>query len=192
MLPDALAESLGKVRGRARIRLENALRVVLLLAVGGVVIWLRNADLAPLVAEKASESLGRQVTIGHLEVRWADPIAVDITDLTVANAPWGSQPDMIRIGRFAALLDPGALWRGVLHYDRLRIPVLMLRGAQSDLVLKETADEMLTRGPGALGLLRVVEIADCGHAPALNVREQLELVAGFIGQHDRVGAALAA
>ncbi|HWA75940.1 MAG TPA: tRNA-uridine aminocarboxypropyltransferase [Polyangiaceae bacterium] len=31
MLPDALAESLGKVRGRARIRLENALRVVLLL-----------------------------------------------------------------------------------------------------------------------------------------------------------------
>jgi uncharacterized protein involved in outer membrane biogenesis len=98
-----------------------SLTVLLLLAVGGVVIWLRSADLAPLVAEKASNSLGRQVTIGHLEVRWADPIAIDVTDLRIANAPWGSQPDMIRIGRLAALLDAGDLWRGVLYYDRLRI-----------------------------------------------------------------------
>jgi pimeloyl-ACP methyl ester carboxylesterase len=96
-------------------------------------------------------------------------------------------PAMVR--QFTDHPDDYDLWD---HYDRLRIPVLMLRGAQSDLVLKETAGEMLTRGPGALGLLRVVEIADCGHAPALNVREQLELVAGFIRQHDRVGTALAA
>jgi hypothetical protein len=30
----------------------------------------------------------------------------------------------------------------------------------------------------------VVEIAGCGHAPALNVPEQLELVRAFIAQHD--------
>ena len=66
------------------------------------------------------------------------------------------------------------------HYDRIDIPVLCLRGAESDLVLRETTAEMLQRGPGARGLARVVEIPGCGHAPALNVPDQLDLVAGFI------------
>ncbi|MBC5783036.1 alpha/beta hydrolase [Ramlibacter sp. USB13] len=80
------------------------------------------------------------------------------------------------------------LWE---HYDRLRIPVLLLRGAESDLVLADAAAEMLTRGPGVLGLTRVVEVAGCGHAPALNVPEQLELVMGFIEQAE-AGAKVAA
>ena len=71
------------------------------------------------------------------------------------------------------------------HYDALRIPVLCLRGAESDLVLPDTAAEMLTRGPGLLGMARVVEIAGCGHAPALNVADQLDLVTAFIDQHEQ-------
>lgn len=78
------------------------------------------------------------------------------------------------------------LWE---HYDRLRLPVLVLRGAESDLVLRDATDEMLARGPGLLGLTRVVEIAGCGHAPALNVPEQLGLVASFIEEHDAETAA---
>ena len=74
------------------------------------------------------------------------------------------------------------LWE---HYDRLRIPVLLLRGAESDLVLPDAAAEMMTRGPGALGLARVVEIPGCGHAPALNVPAQLELVRSFIETAER-------
>ena len=66
------------------------------------------------------------------------------------------------------------------HYDALGIPVLCLRGADSDLVLRETTDEMLRRGPGAAGLTQVVEIIGCGHAPALNVPDQLDRVAAFI------------
>ena len=66
------------------------------------------------------------------------------------------------------------------HYDALGIPVLCLRGADSDLVLRETTDEMLRRGPGAAGLTQVVEINGCGHAPALNVPDQLDRVAAFI------------
>lgn len=73
------------------------------------------------------------------------------------------------------------LWE---HYDRLRIPVLLLRGAESDLVLRDAAEEMLTRGPGKLGLARVVEVPGCGHAPALNVPEQLDLVRSFIARHE--------
>jgi pimeloyl-ACP methyl ester carboxylesterase len=71
------------------------------------------------------------------------------------------------------------------HYDEIRVPVLVLRGAESDLVLKDATDEMMLRGPGPLGLTRVVEVAGCGHAPALNVPEQLDLVTAFIEQHDQ-------
>ena len=77
------------------------------------------------------------------------------------------------------------------HYDSIEIPVLCLRGADSDLVLRETVEEMKRRGPGARGLLRVVEVAGCGHAPALNVPAQLDLVASFIDRNDGGGAASA-
>lgn len=68
------------------------------------------------------------------------------------------------------------------HYDALDLPVLCLRGVNSDLVLRQTTDEMKQRGPGASGQLQVVEIPDCGHAPALNVPDQLAIVAEFIGR----------
>jgi pimeloyl-ACP methyl ester carboxylesterase len=66
------------------------------------------------------------------------------------------------------------------HYDALNLPVLLLRGVASDLVLPETAAEMRRRGPGASGLLQHIEVPGCGHAPALNVLQQLEWVTGFI------------
>ena len=62
-------------------------------------------------------------------------------------------------------------------YDRIDVPVLCLRGAHSDLLLADTAEAMRDRGPRAL----VVTISGCGHAPALNVPDQLELVTRFLG-----------
>lgn len=84
-------------------------------------------------------------------------------------------PQLVR--QFTDHEDDYLIWT---HYDRIDVPVLCLRGAESDLVLAETVEEMRHRGPGAKGLLQVVEIAGVGHAPALNVPEQLELVSGFI------------
>ncbi len=66
------------------------------------------------------------------------------------------------------------------HYDALDIPVLCLRGERSDLVSREVVAAMRMRGPGRLGLLRVDEIAGCGHAPALNVPEQCQILTGFL------------
>jgi pimeloyl-ACP methyl ester carboxylesterase len=66
------------------------------------------------------------------------------------------------------------------HYDALQIPVLALHGAESDLVLDETIEAMRHRGPGAAGRLQVMEVPGCGHAPALNVPEQLYRVTAFI------------
>lgn len=78
------------------------------------------------------------------------------------------------------------LWE---HYDRIRIPVLVLRGAESDLVLPDATAEMLARGPGLQGLTRIVEVPGCGHAPALNVPQQLDLVRGFIEQAEAAAPA---
>lgn len=84
-------------------------------------------------------------------------------------------PAMVR--QFIDHPDDYELWT---HYDAIRVPVLCLRGAESDLVLPDATEEMMQRGPGALGLAKVVEIAGCGHAPALNVPAQLKLVGDFI------------
>ncbi|HYD56866.1 MAG TPA: alpha/beta hydrolase [Burkholderiales bacterium] len=61
-------------------------------------------------------------------------------------------------------------------YDAIEAPTLCLRGERSDLLLAETAEEMRRRGPRAV----VVTIAGCGHAPALNVPDQLNLVERFL------------
>jgi pimeloyl-ACP methyl ester carboxylesterase len=60
-------------------------------------------------------------------------------------------------------------------WDTLEIPVLVLRGETSDLLLPEVAEAMRTRGPRAV----VATIPGCGHAPALNTPEQFALVERF-------------
>lgn len=88
-------------------------------------------------------------------------------------------PQMVR--QFTDHPNDYEIWT---HYDAIDVPVLCLRGAESDLVLRDATDEMMRRGPGARGLTRIVEIPGCGHAPALNVPEQLDLVKSFIDQND--------
>ena len=80
-------------------------------------------------------------------------------------------PNMVR--QFVNFPGDYDLWP---EFDAIDIPVLCLRGAESDLLLAETAQAMRGRGPRA----RVVEIAGCGHAPALNVPEQIGLVEEFL------------
>ncbi|MEE8499090.1 MAG: alpha/beta hydrolase [Kiloniellales bacterium] len=67
-------------------------------------------------------------------------------------------------------VDLWAVW------DRITVPSLVLRGADSDLLLPETAAEMTRRGPRA----ERVEIAGCGHAPALMDAVQIALVRDWL------------
>jgi pimeloyl-ACP methyl ester carboxylesterase len=67
-------------------------------------------------------------------------------------------------------VDLWAVW------DRITVPSLVLRGADSGLLLPETAAEMTRRGPRA----ELVEIADCGHAPALMDPAQVALVRDWL------------
>ena len=61
-------------------------------------------------------------------------------------------------------------------YDQISAQVLLLRGAQSDLLSVQTAQEMGQRGPRA----RLVEFADVGHAPTLVNAGQIQVVADFL------------
>lgn len=85
--------------------------------------------------------------------------------------------DPAMVTQFTAHPHDYLIWE---HYDALQMPVLLLRGAQSDLVLPETALEMRRRGPGVRGQLKSIEVPGCGHAPALNVLQQLEWVTNFL------------
>jgi pimeloyl-ACP methyl ester carboxylesterase len=62
------------------------------------------------------------------------------------------------------------------EWDSIDVPTLCLRGETSDLLLAGVAEEMRKRGPRAV----VVTIPGCGHAPALNVPDQLALVERFL------------
>lgn len=97
-------------------------------------------------------------------------------------------------GKVTTHYDPAMAQQFVHHphdydlwdaYDSLDIPVLCLRGESSDLLLADTAEEMRSRGPRAV----VVTIAGCGHAPALNVPDQWELVERFFAASDLLASA---
>jgi len=88
-------------------------------------------------------------------------------------------------GRVTPHYDPAMVMQFTHHdddysrweeWDSLDLPVLCLRGEESDLLLRETADAMRSRGPRAV----VIEIPGCGHAPALNTVEQCGVVDRFL------------
>ena len=88
-------------------------------------------------------------------------------------------------GKVTPHYDPNMVMQFTAHereydfwdeYDRVTAPTLVLRGKDSDVLLPDVAQEMTTRGPKA----RVVEFSGCGHAPALNVPEHLDLISDFL------------
>jgi pimeloyl-ACP methyl ester carboxylesterase len=63
-------------------------------------------------------------------------------------------------------------------WDRITIPTLVFRGAESDLLSAATAQEMAQRGPRA----RVMEWPSIGHAPALMAEDQIALIESWLAK----------
>ncbi len=61
-------------------------------------------------------------------------------------------------------------------YDAITAKTLLLRGADSDLLSRATAQAMAERGPHA----QLVEFAGVGHAPTLIAQDQIDAVATFL------------
>ncbi|WP_459614291.1 alpha/beta fold hydrolase [Bordetella sp. 2513F-2] len=107
------------------------------------------------------ETLARRVYREAQDGRW-----VKHYDLAIA-APLAAQtPDAYAMGE-------QLLWQA---YDALECPVLIVRGAESDLLSSATVAEMLARNPRA----RALEIPGVGHAPTLMDPQQIEPVAAFL------------
>lgn len=69
--------------------------------------------------------------------------------------------------------DEAALWSA---WDAIRCPTLLVRGEQSDLLSRATAEEMCTRGPKP----RLAEIPGVGHAPTFVRPEQIAIAREFL------------
>ena len=89
--------------------------------------------------------------------------------------PWGFKPPMIHRRR---------LWTA---WERIRCPILLLRGEASDLLLPRTAKEMVQRNPRA----KLVEVPGCGHAPALLEESQTRIVEEWLRGQEASSAAVA-
>ena len=81
------------------------------------------------------------------------------------------EPDQERPGS-----RTGAQPRAVEDYERIGARTFLLRGADSDLLLPDAAKRMTETGPRAA----LVTVPGCGHAPALNVPDQIGNVMKFL------------
>ena len=150
-------------------------------------------DVGPLIPKAALERIGTYVGKGE---EFADLGALEAYFRAV-SAPFGRLTDTqwhsmaehghrrLENGKLALGYDPdiGLPFRGEQQdvdlwqfYDLIRCPTLVVRGAQSDLLLADTAAEMTRRGPKA----ELYEVAEAGHAPALMAEEQIDTVERFL------------
>jgi pimeloyl-ACP methyl ester carboxylesterase len=87
-------------------------------------------------------------------------------DMGLAQPFRGSTPETVA-------RDQAMLWAA---YDAIRCPTLLVRGANSDLLSRETAELMTQRGPKA----RLVEIPNVGHAPTFLHEDQIAIARQFL------------
>lgn len=100
----------------------------------------------------------------------------------MANCSALTQPD----GQYRLAFDPDIrqVFEFLINADivlwdlwkKITIPVLVLRGEKSGLLLPETAERMESTGPKAT----VINIPDVGHAPALQDNEQISIITGWL------------
>jgi pimeloyl-ACP methyl ester carboxylesterase len=88
-------------------------------------------------------------------------------------------------GTWGFRYDPGiaAVLQGEIQdidiseqWDAITCPTLLLRGADSDILTRETAEAMTQRGPKA----KLVEFPGIGHAPMLMAHDQVSVVREFL------------
>ena len=152
-------------------------------------------DIGPWIPEEATGRIAEYVgslpefgTMSELE-QW----------LRNNYAPFGDNPDTFwrRMaetscrrrddGRLTVHYDPHIVTQFTLHksdldlwpqWDSLDLPVLLIRGAASDVLPEAVAAEMLERGPEP----QFEERAGCGHAPTLASHEEIALLRGFLAR----------
>ena len=107
-------------RKRVAVVFLGLLGAAVLIVVSAIVL-VATIDLRPLVERYAILTLDRRLAIGTLRIGWGDPLSVEMGDLKLANASWGSDPEMVRIESLSAEIDLRSLFSGVLRFEKLEI-----------------------------------------------------------------------
>lgn len=151
-------------------------------------------DVGPFIPKAALERLaayvGADVRFDTLEAveKYLRQIFAPFGPLTDEQWDHMAQHSALRLdnGRFALAYDPAIanafrlpledvnLWP---IWKSLRLPTLITRGAESDLLLASTAKEMMESAPPGSKLL---EFNGIGHAPAFMAEDQIAAVEGFL------------
>ena len=181
---DWVGTSMGGLIGMALAALKNSPVARLVLNEAGPVV--ANASLEriatyfgkapPLPSFQAAEQLIRAVSAPfgpHTDEEWRF-----LTEVVVRKNPDGSYrlhydpkiAEALRAQITGKDLESWPTW------DAVRCPTLVIRGAQSDLLSKETVRQMTQRGPKA----KLVELPGIGHAPTLMHADQIALVREFL------------
>ena len=130
-------------------------------------------------SREAAEAYIREVSVpfGRLsDAQWRH-----LTEFSIREAEGGwvmrYDPGIAEPFRKSPLVADVDLWS---VYDAIVCPTLVVRGAESDLLLRETALEMGARGPRA----RLVEVPEVGHAPMLMEPAQIAPIGDFLLEAD--------
>jgi uncharacterized protein involved in outer membrane biogenesis len=107
-------------RKRLAVIFLGLLAAAVLIGVSAIVL-VATIDLRPLLEQYATKTLDRRLAIGTLRIGWGNPLSVEIRDLRLANAPWGSDPEMVRIQSLSARIDLPSLFSGVLRFEKLDV-----------------------------------------------------------------------
>ena len=132
--------------------------------------------------QEAADSL-RGISLGfgpHTDEQWLELTRPQLVpDVKDGSAGFKSHYDpAIAVPVRAMTPEIAAAGQAMLWhmYDRIQCPTLLLRGADSDLLARATAQAMGARGPRA----RVHEFAGVGHAPTLVQADQRAVVRQFL------------
>ena len=139
--------------------LGNAVRFESVAAAANA-MWAISTSFGPHTPEQwlaLSQAMVKPLPDGGFALHYDPAIAVPFRTVTEESAAQGQ----------------AALWQ---LYDNIQAQTLLTRGANSDLLSKETALAMTQRGPRA----RLVEFEGVGHAPTFVTEDQVRVVASFL------------
>lgn len=113
----------------------------------------------------------------HDEAQWhkivSDVLKQDADGKWVRHYDLGLSVPVQAVTEESAALAQTMLWAS---YDAIRCDTLLVRGAESDLLSLETAQQMQQRGPHA----QLREIAGVGHAPTFVHADQIAIAKEFL------------
>ncbi len=151
-------------------------------------------DVGPFVPKEALRRIGEYVGI-----MWQfDTFEAALDHVKKAYAPFGltSEEDWRYLAELSLRQDDAGQWVNAYDgriaepfrsadigdvdlwslWDHLSLPIMVLRGAESDLLTADVAQAMIRRGPKA----QLLEVAGCGHAPALMDAGQIGIVRDWL------------